>query len=126
MTRKAVKALCLMALFLTISLAASARGKVVTITVAVAPQMHCESCEAKIRKAISFERGMRDLEFDIEHNTIKLTFDLDRITLEQIADKLAKAGYEIRIVPEGTDAHDPANTADDCCDHSKTSSCLKL
>src|SRR3712207_7942648 len=51
-------------------------------------------------------------------------FRSDRITLEQIADKLAKAGYEIRIVPEGTDAHDPANTADDCCDQDRKSTRL--
>ena len=98
---------------------------IVRVHVAPTPRMHCTSCEEKIRKALQFEKGMKDIEFDIENNVILLVFDQDKTSLEHLAKKLEKIGYEIRILdtPNGVDANEAPNST---CSHKKQSTCLSL
>ncbi|WP_052078103.1 heavy-metal-associated domain-containing protein [Porphyromonas gulae] len=86
-------------LFLAYAGAALAKD-VVSVYVSPTPRMHCESCEKKIRKALQFEKGMKDIRFDIEKNVILLVFDQDKTSLEKLAAKLEKIGYKIEVVEE--------------------------
>lgn len=98
---------------------------IVKIYVAPTPRMHCTTCEDKIRKALQFERGMKDMEFDIENNVLLLVFDQDKTSLEKLAEKMKKIGYEIRIVdtPNGIDE---SEAPDSGCGHKAKSTCLSL
>lgn len=120
---KKVWLICLLLMASTMMLCAK---NIVKVYVTTNPRMHCESCEKKIRKALQFERGMKDMQFDIENNTILLVFDEDKTSLEKLGEKLQKIGYEIEIVaPENLpqENHDPN---DNCCGHASQSSCITV
>lgn len=98
---------------------------IVKVYVAPTPRMHCTSCEEKIRKALQFEKGMKDMEFDIDNNVILLVFDQDKTSLEHLAKKLQKIGYEIRILdtPNGVEADEEPSAT---CTHQQKSTCLSI
>lgn len=98
---------------------------IVRVYVSPHPGLHCETCEKKIRKALQFEKGMKDMRFDIENNRILLVFDQDKTSLEKLGEKLKSVGYEISIVSpdaKGHECHEDENN----CGHSEKSSCLVI
>ncbi|WP_373776814.1 heavy-metal-associated domain-containing protein [Porphyromonas loveana] len=54
----------------------------------------------KIRRVLQFEKGMKDIQFDLEKNTILIVFDPAKTSLEKLATKLEKIGYEIEVTDE--------------------------
>ncbi len=43
---------------------------------------------------------MKDIQFDLEKNTILIVFDPAKTSLEKLATKLEKIGYEIEVTDE--------------------------
>lgn len=113
-------------LVLLCSVAAFAQKKIVEVYVSPSPRMHCESCENKVRKALQFEKGMKDLRIDVEQNVIFLAFDRTKTSLEKLATKLESLGYKIEIVDPDTLPESDHNKDDACCGHEKNSSCLSV
>lgn len=81
-------------------MAAASAKDVVRHFISPTPRMHCESCEKKIRRVLQFEKGMKDIQFDLEKNTILIVFDPTKTSLEKLATKLEKIGYEIEVTDE--------------------------
>ena len=75
-----------------------------TLKVTTTPQMHCESCENKIKDNLRFEKGMKKIETDIPSQTITITYDADKNTEEAIIKALGKIGYEARKVEADSDS----------------------
>ena len=46
------------------------------------PQMHCESCENKIKKNMRFEKGVKKVETNIEKQEVTITYDPSKNTVE--------------------------------------------
>lgn len=61
------------------------------------PQMHCESCENKIKSNLRFEKGIKRIETNIEQQAVTITYDADKTTPEAIIAGFKKIDYEARL-----------------------------
>ncbi len=83
-----------------------------TIVLTTTPQMHCSSCEEKIKKNIRFEKGVKTIETSVTEQTVKITYDADKTTPERLQKGFKKIGYDTRVVKEGEKA--PGNEGEEC------------
>ena len=60
------------------------------------PNMHCERCQAKIEKAITLEKGVKDLIFDLKAQKLTIVYQKQETTPEKLRQALAKMGYEAK------------------------------
>lgn len=61
------------------------------------PQMHCESCETKIKKNLRFEKGVVKIETSIKEQTVTVTYDATKTNVEKIQAAMKKIGYDTQI-----------------------------
>ncbi len=83
-----------------------------TIVLTTTPQMHCSSCEEKIKKNIRFEKGVKTIETSVTEQTVKITYDADKTTPERLQKGFKKIGYDTRVVKEGEKA--AGNEGEEC------------
>jgi len=74
------------------AIAASAKD-IKTLVITPQPRMNCENCENKIKNALRFERGVKDIATSIEQQTVAVTYDADKTSVSKLLEALAKAGY---------------------------------
>ena len=86
------KILSLLVLILMTTAMAVAKD-IKTVTLTTNPQMHCENCEAKIKKGLRYERGIKDIQTSVPNQTVTVKYDADKISLDAIVKALAKIGY---------------------------------
>lgn len=67
-----------------------------TLVVTTSPQMHCESCENKIKNNLRFEKGIKRIETNIPEQTVTITYDADKNTAASIMEAFGKFGYEAK------------------------------
>ena len=72
-----------------------------TVVLTTVPQMHCENCEKRIKENIRFEKGIKKIVTDVEHQTVTITYDADKTTVEDIIKGFEKIKYNAREVKEG-------------------------
>ena len=65
-----------------------------TVVVTTQPQMHCESCEKKIKGNLRFEKGVKQIECNIEGQRVVITYDADKTNSEAIIKSFDKFGYK--------------------------------
>ena len=65
-----------------------------TVVVTTQPQMHCASCENKIKGNLRFEKGVKQIECDIPEQRVTVTYDADKTTPETIIKGFTKFGYQ--------------------------------
>lgn len=72
----------------------------------------CESCGGRILKELYNENGIKNTSVDSKSNTISVTYDERKITLEQVRVKISKLGFDADDIKA-----DPSAVAklDDCC-----------
>lgn len=84
-----------------LALAASAYAKdIQKLVLTPEPQMHCASCENRIKKALKFEKGVKDIATDLDEQTVTITYDADKTTPEKLQKALEKEGYATEQVCE--------------------------
>lgn len=90
-------------LLLAVSLlaAVSFAKDIKTVVVTTTPQMHCEGCENKIKGNLRFEKGIKAIETNVEEQTVTLTYDADKTTVEKLLKGFEKFGYKARVLKEG-------------------------
>ena len=93
------KLIVLTAMLLTMMMASAKDIKTVVLT--TDPQMHCESCEKRIKENIRFEKGVKKIVTDVEHQTVTITYDADKTTVENIIKGFEKIKYNAREVKDG-------------------------
>lgn len=93
------KYLLLLIAALTLSMASAKDIKTVVLT--TVPQMHCENCEKRIKENIRFEKGIKKIVTDVEHQTVTITYDADKTTVENIIKGFEKINYNAREVKDG-------------------------
>ena len=93
------KFIVLTAMLLTMIMASAKDIKTVVLT--TVPQMHCENCEKRIKENIRFEKGIKKIVTDVEHQTVTITYDADKTTVENIIKGFEKIKYTAREVKEG-------------------------
>ena len=79
------------------------------------PNMHCERCQAKIEKAITLEKGVKDLVFDLKAQKLTIVYQKQETTPENLRQALAKMGYEAKS--DATTAQPQNSTRENrsCC-----------
>lgn len=90
-----------------------------TVVFSPNPPMSCQNCENKIKGNIRFEKGVKDIQTDLESQQIIITYDADKTTEEKLADALDKIGYEVTPSYCGTSGEQKCDKAAKKCDKSK-------
>ena len=71
-----------------------------TLVVTTQPQMHCESCEKKIKGNLRFEKGVKQIECDIPQQRVTITYDADKTKPQTIIQSFEKFGYKATEVKQ--------------------------
>ena len=61
-------------------------------TVVLYCDLHCQGCCDKIMKNIAFEKGVKDIQFDMEQQTVTVTFDANKTDVPTLQKAFAKIG----------------------------------
>ncbi|MBQ9356249.1 MAG: heavy-metal-associated domain-containing protein [Prevotella sp.] len=84
-----------MLLTATVALAKDIR----TLLVTTQPQMHCESCENRIKGNLRFERGVKKIETNIPQQCVTITYDAEKTTPEKLIESFTRFGYTATELP---------------------------
>ena len=103
-----------MLLTMTVGLAKDIKTIVVTTT----PQMHCESCENKIKGNMRFEKGVKKIETSILDQTVTIEYDADKTSVDKLIEAFKKFGYEAEPVAPKNKVEDnnTQSTTSECCE----------
>ena len=71
-----------------------------TVVVTTQPQMHCESCEKKITGNLRFEKGVKQIECNIEGQRVTVTYDAEKTKPETLINAFGKFGYQATEVKD--------------------------
>ena len=72
-----------------------------TVVFTTTPQMHCESCENKIKNNLRFEKGIKSIETSVPNQTVTVKYNADKTTPEKLQKGFDKFGYKARILKDG-------------------------
>jgi periplasmic mercuric ion binding protein len=60
--------------------------------------MHCQSCQKKIEREISFEKGVKSVNVDLKEKMVTIKYKADKNTDDKLAEAIKKLGYEVKII----------------------------
>ena len=86
------KVLVLGAMMLTAVVGMAKDTKTVVFT--TNPEMHCESCENKIKGNLRFEKGVKNIITDLKTKTVTIEYDADKTNVQNIIKGFKKIKYE--------------------------------
>lgn len=78
-----------------------------TVVVTTQPQMHCESCKNRIKGNLRFEKGVKQIECNIEEQRVTITYDADKTKPEVIIQSFEKFGYKATEVKQDSKKETP-------------------
>ena len=55
--------------------------------------LHCQNCVKKVKENISFEKGVKALEVDLEKKTVTITYDPAKTNEATLRKAIEKLGY---------------------------------
>lgn len=96
-TYSSLKQLSTLLLLFLLSTTVALAKDIKTVVLTPTPQMHCESCEKKIKKALRYEKGVKDIETNLEKQTVKVKYDADKTSVANLQTALKKAGYDTAV-----------------------------
>ena len=94
------KVLVLSAMMLTAVVALAKDIKTVVFT--TNPEMHCESCENKIKGNLRFEKGVKNIITDLKTKTVTIEYDADKTNVQNLIKGFKKIKYEAKEVKKET------------------------
>ena len=65
-----------------------------TVVLKTQPEMHCESCEKKIKGNLRFEKGIKNIITDLKTKTVTIEYDADKTNVQNIIKGFKKIKYE--------------------------------
>lgn len=74
------------------------------VTTVYSVNIDCQNCVDKITKELAFTRGVRDLQFSIENQTVAVIYRPDRLSKDVIEKKLKDLGYEASEIKKAEEA----------------------
>lgn len=90
-------------MMLVVSTSLALAKDIETVVFTTQPQMHCSNCEAKIKKALRFEKGVKDIVTNVPRQTVTVKYDEDKTTVAKLIKALEKIGYYVRVVAASDD-----------------------
>lgn len=91
-----MKKMLFTAVILLMAVMANAKD-IKTVTLTTDPVMHCESCENKIKNNLKYVPGIKDIVASAESQTVTVTYDADKTSVEKMQNSLKKAGYTATV-----------------------------
>lgn len=91
--------------------AADEQPKEAVAVFTVAPAMHCQNCENKIKTNLRHERGVVDIKTDLKAQTVTIKYKPQATDAAKLADALKKLGY---TATEGTAAKTCTGSCGQC------------
>lgn len=118
-------ALCLLAVSALTAAAKDIKEYVVTTT----PQMSCQNCENRIKGNLRFEKGVKNIETDLENQQVVVTYDAEKTDESKLEAAFGKINYKVTKVEKkaGNKACDGKSSCSGEkkeCDH-KDANCCK-
>lgn len=86
----------------TLAAAVCAAKNIKTVVLTTTPIMHCESCENKIKGNLRFEKGVKQIDTNIEKQTVTVKYDADKTSEDKLCKAFGKFGYEAKKVDCGS------------------------
>ncbi len=68
-----------------------------TLVVSTDPEMHCSSCENRIKQNIRFVKGTKHIATSLEDQTVTIVYDSRKATPEDYAKAFDKIGYSVTV-----------------------------
>ena len=65
-----------------------------TVVVTTNTEMHCESCEKKIKGNLRFEKGIKNIITNLNSKTVTIEYDADKTNVQNIIQGFKKIKYE--------------------------------
>ncbi|MBQ9451384.1 MAG: heavy-metal-associated domain-containing protein [Bacteroidales bacterium] len=103
-----MKKILLIAATLLLTVAANARVVEKTFTV----RGHCGMCKNRIETAAKGVEGVQDAAYDLQAQSLKLTYDTKRTSPKKVQKSIAALGYDAGKVKAPQEAYD---RLEDCC-----------
>lgn len=75
-------------------------GNMRVLVLTPTPEMHCESCEKKIKGNIRFEKGVKKVETNIPKQEVTITYDPKKNNVEGLRSAMKKIGYDTKVVSD--------------------------
>ena len=75
-----------------------------TVVFNTAPEMHCNSCENRIKEGLKFEKGVKDIKTDLETKTVTIEYDADKTNVDNLVAAFAKIEYKATEAGKGAAA----------------------
>ena len=72
-----------------------------TVIFTTQPQMHCASCENKIKQNLRFEKGVKQIETVLDSQLVKVKYDASKTNEQKLIKGFKKIGYTARTVKPG-------------------------
>lgn len=72
-----------------------------TVVFTTTPQMHCANCEKKVKNNLRFEKGVKTIDTSVKDQTVTVTYDADKTTVETLLKGFTKFGYTARTLKPG-------------------------
>ena len=69
-----------------------------TVIFTTQPQMHCASCEKKIKGNLRYEKGVKRIDTSVEQQKVTVKYDADKTSAEKLQKAFKQFGYEARQV----------------------------
>lgn len=98
--KKDMKKLLCVALMLIAAVSAVVAKDIKTLVVTTDPEMHCQSCEKRIKNYFKFEKGIKKIETSLEHQAVKLTYDADKTTKEKLLKGFAELEFDVKEIAD--------------------------
>jgi len=80
-------------LMLMVAMIATAKD-IKTVIFTTTPQMHCISCETKIKNNLRFEKGVKAIKTNVEEQKVYVTYDAQKTNEEKLQKAFEKFGYK--------------------------------
>ena len=84
------------------------------------PPMSCQNCENKIKGNLRFEKGVKKIETDLEHQRVTVTYDADKTNEANLEQAFGKINYKVTKI-EANDTTANAVNKHSCKGESKCS-----
>lgn len=97
-----MKKIMLIAVAMLMSIATFAKD-IKTVVLTTDPVMHCANCENKIKENLKYVSGIKDIVACAESQTVTVTYDADKTSVEKMQASLKKAGYAATVKQDSCD-----------------------
>lgn len=101
--------LIIMILFLGIAVKAQEKK---TEEIKIKTSAECGMCKKSIEKALSYEKGVKKANLDVDSKTVTVTYNPKKTSPEKLKAAICKAGYDADEMPANNKAY---NKLPECC-----------